>query len=246
MKMHDTLATRGAHLAFICKTLDEVEETRVAAGNRLNAMTRTVPDKDGEIRGTHPSGHHDVLWLETLVAALEGSEAQLARELEREVKAHPLGPWITAQRGVGLKQGGRLLGAIGDPYWNTLEDRPRTLAELWAYCGLVPGQRHRKGVQSNWSSDAKKRAWLIAQSIVKQPKGTPWRDVYDARRAATAERVHDDACVRCGPSGKPAPSGSPWSLGHQHADALRFVSKRLLRELWRESQRLYDAAPIAA
>ena len=62
-----------------------------------------------------------------------------------------------------------------------------------------------------------------------------YRQVYDLRRLTTAERVHATDCPRCGPSGKPAPAGSPWSKGHQHADALRIVGKRILRDLWEAS-----------
>jgi hypothetical protein len=67
------------------------------------------------------------------------------------------------------------------------------------------------------------------------------REVYDQRRAATAERVHKTECLRCGPAGKPALPGSPWSAGHQLADALRIVSKeQLLKNLWREARRIHE------
>lgn len=46
------------------------------------------------------------------------------------------------------------------------------------------------------------------------------------------DRVHATDCVRCGPSGRPAQPGSPWSKAHQHAAALRKVGKTLLRDLW--------------
>jgi hypothetical protein len=52
------------------------------------------------------------------------------------MRQNPLGPWVKAQRGVGEKQAARLIATIGDPYWNTLHDRPRTVSELWAYAGL--------------------------------------------------------------------------------------------------------------
>jgi hypothetical protein len=60
----------------------------------------------------------------------------------------------------------------------------------------------------------------------------PYRQVYEERRAITAERVHAGPCVRCGPSGHPAQPGSPWAAGHQHADALRIVGKAILKDLW--------------
>ena len=46
-------------------------------------------------------------------------------------------------------------------------------------------------------------------------------------------------CKRCGPSGRPALPGSPWSDAHRHADALRVTGKEFLRLLWREAERLH-------
>lgn len=233
-------------LAFLCASLDDLEAQRIATENRMRALTRTEADSDGEVRGLGlPSDHPDIAVFQNYMTALQSNEVQFTKMLERHVKVHPLGPWIMAQRGVGLKQAGRLLAAIGDPYINTLHDRPRTVAELWAYCGLVPGLKRRKGVQANWSDDAKKRVWLISQSTLKQPKDTPWRALWDRRREATRDRVHTDVCVRCGPAGKPAPAGSPWSLAHAKGDADRYVGKALLRALWCESKRLHEAAVTA-
>lgn len=235
-------------VAFLCSSLDDLEGQRIATENRLRALTRDVEDKDGEVRGLGlPEDHPDVAVFQTYLASLVSNEVMITKMLERNMKRHPLGPWIMAQKGVGLKQAGRLLAAIGDPYWNTLHDRPRTVAELWAYCGLVPGLKRRKGVVDNWSSEAKMRVWLISQSTLKQKADeSPWRALWDARREATRDRVHSEACVRCGPAGKPAQPGSPWSLAHAKGDADRYVGKRLLRELWRESKRLHEASEVEA
>jgi hypothetical protein len=63
-------------------------------------------------------------------------------------------------------------------------------------------------------------------------KRSPYRAVYDARRAVTADRVHDERCARCGKRGQPAEPGTPWKDAHKHADALRIVAKEILRDLW--------------
>jgi len=101
--------------------------------------------------------------------------------------------------------------------------------------------RRAKGQRANWSSRAKSRAWLVAVSCVKQER-SPYRAVYDLRRGSTADRLHRVACVRCGPAGKPAAAGTRWSAGHRHADALRIVSKEILKDLWREA-RAYHLDP---
>lgn len=214
-----------------------------------------------------------------MVEALGKLEHQATLNLQRAVRKHPLGPWMKATVGVGEKQGARLLAAIGDPYWNTLYDRPRTVSELWAYCGLhvhpaaqlrVEAQRLRggggkqgdpgqaeadthavtagvaptraRGQRANWSTVAKTRAYLIAESCIKQVH-SPYRAVYDDGRSKYADAVHPEPCRRCGPAGKPAEKGSPLSAGHQHARAMRLAMKEILKDLWRESKRIHEHDP---
>lgn len=122
--------------------------------------------------------------------------------------------------------------------------------------------KRRKGERANWSTTAKTRAYLIAESCLKQldsqckasrassdtRDGTagpvlrhagrdghevfatqarsavpacscsPYRVVYDDRRAHTAV-THPD-----------------WTDGHSHQDALRVASKAVLRDLWRAAR----------
>lgn len=240
-------------------SLDDLESLRIAQENRYRSLTQSGESEAGVEWGYGlDDSIKEVAEAGAMVESIAALEHQQVLSLQRLMRKHPLGPWVKAQRGIGDKLAARLLGVIGDPYWHAAEDRPRTVSELWAYCGLhttaarhllhhshraVAGggynvaARRQKGVQANWSDEAKKRSWLIATSIVKA--GGPWREVYDNRREATAERVHQTECVRCGPSGKPARPGSPWSKAHQHADALRILSKEVLKGFWRESKRLH-------
>lgn len=265
-------------LALLAEILDDLERTKNANANRLRQLTRAATDKDGEERGFGlDESHPDVARLAGIVAALATLEKEATKNLERAMRKHPLGPWAKAQKGVGDKQIARLLAAIGDPYWNILHDRPRTVSELWAYSGLhvLPGgqglrdtqgstaagdqtcdpadrtlnddhsqfvggvaAKRRKGQRCNWSTNAKTRAYLIAESCVKQraascktDDGTvhiddcgcsPYRRVYDARRVRTRD-THPE-----------------WTDGHSHNDAMRVASKELLKDLWREAKRLTD------
>lgn len=241
-------------LKFAAEIVDDLEKVRIANENRLRQLTRTEEDEDGEMRGLAlPADSPEVLALTDLVTAMTALEAAAVKELERVAKKHPLGPWMKAQRGIGFKQGARLLASVGDPYIRPemeLEDgtmekeRPRLVSELWAYSGysVIGGesQKKRKGAVVNWNPDARMRVYLIAASCVKQPKGTKWRDLYDESRAKYADSVHTVECKRCGPAGKPAPVGSPISAGHQHARALRIMSKTILKEMWLESKRLHE------
>ena len=123
-------------LALAADVLDDLECVRIANENRLRQLTRDETDVDGEERGFGLTlDHPDVKRLAALVEALAKAEHDAELQLNRLMRKHPLGPWVKQARGVGEKQGARLLAAIGDPYWNDLHDRPRTVSELWAYCG---------------------------------------------------------------------------------------------------------------
>jgi hypothetical protein len=101
--------------------------------------------------------------------------------------------------------------------------------------------KRRKGERANWSTRAKMRAYLIAESCMKlgkcsQCRGgqsatdghyksaasacdcSAYRKVYERRRAHTAT-THPE-----------------WTDGHSHNDALRVVSKEILKDLWRAAR----------
>lgn len=213
-------------LLFIHATMHhDLEQQRIASQNRLRILTTEEPDDDGVIRGFGlDDSYPDVARLRGITDALFQLEHDAELGLTRALRRCAIHPWVKAQVGLGDKQVARLLGAIGDPYWNATDARPRTVSELWAYCGYKPGQRRRKGEQANWSPEAKKRAYLVATSCVKHAR-SPYRSTYVARRAHTAE-THTE-----------------WEPGHSHNDALRITSKAVLRDLWREARRLHGVSP---
>jgi hypothetical protein len=317
-------------LRISAELLDDLEGNRIANENRLRQLTRAETDSDGEERGFGLTDDHPVVARVThLVEGLLELEKEAIANLQKIMRAHPLGPWVKRQPGIGEKQMARLLAAIGDPYIRPVQEkdgvvqqpRPRSVSELWAYSGMhvwdlpiegaegqrtddahgtiapghrtddaqmpsaeglptidahdphapgqpssdnhppsAPGQTNvdthtvtagiapfrQRGRRLNWSEDARKRVRLIADSCVKQPNGTVWRDIYTAGREKYANAVHKRPCKRCGPSGKPARIGSPLSEGHKDARARRLVAKEILKELWREAGRLHGqdtAAP---
>lgn len=199
-------APSAALLALAAASLDDMERTRISMANRIRAM------RDDHGLAASPEYDRAVLILE----ALEAAEHQSILELQRAMRKHPLGPWVKRTVGIGEKQGARLLAALDDPYWNHAEDRPRRgPAELWAYCGLKPGQRRQKGVRSNWNADAKMRARLCAESCIKQMH-SPYRADYDRARENWADRDTSDL--------------------HKHNHALHVVAKAILRDMWREGK----------
>lgn len=233
-------------LRMLASSVDDLEQVRKATENRFRSATRDEPDEDGIQRGLGLSPEDPfVANLAALLLALKAKEVLAVKQLEKAMKKHPLGSWVMDTPGVGLKQGARLLAAIGDPYWHMRENRPRSVSELWAYSGYhtVPlpdaetndthavsmAARRKKGVKSNWSSEAKTRAYLISTSCLKAVGSdvrarSPYRDVYDARKERV-RALHPE-----------------WSDGHCHNDALRITSKRILQDLWREAKRLHEEA----
>ena len=97
------------------------------------------------------------------------------------------------------------------------------------------GPRRRKGQQVNWSTNGRMRIRMISESCLKA--GGPYREVYDTRKALTEGRIHISECPQCVGSSK---AGDPWRDGHRHADALRVVSKTILKDLWVEARRLHE------
>lgn len=263
-------------LGLLAMQLDAIEGLRIASQNRHRMATRDVADSDGRIRGLgltedNPAVKRSAVMLD----ALEEIEHQVVLGLNRLMRAHPLGPWQKATRGVGEKQLARLLACIGDPFWNTAKDEPRTVSQLWAYCGLhvlpAPSQVHNrdhtnpavggdvpaggdlgqsrtddqemsagvaarraKGQRANWSTAAKTKAYLIAESCL---KAGSYRNVYDDHKARAATAIHVADCAPC-----KAKAGSPLAPGHQHARAMRAMSKQILKDLWIEARRIHGGA----
>lgn len=218
--------------------LDDLERVRIMATNRVGAM---------EARHGSSVPHLDVI-LDPVRAA----EHQAELELIRAWRLHPLASWAKNLHGVGEKSIARLIAHIGDPGVRSLgewrgagRDRkwiitgyePRTVSQLWAFCGLGdPARKRRKGMTQEealglGNPAAKRQCWLIGEAFV-MVRSSPYRMVYDAAREKYADRVHAKECAPCGPSGTPAAVGTPWSLKHQLEAAKRKAVKEFLKDLW--------------
>lgn len=236
-------------LKIYADLLDDLESSRIATENRIRSLR--------DVKGM--AGSPEEQRLDSIAMGLAEAERKATNELRRAMKAHPLGGWVGAQVGVGEKSAGRLLAAIGDPYVRSDTGEPRTVNQLWAYCGLhvIDGARPRrkKGQIANWSSTAKTQAYLIARSCVYN-RESPYRAVYDEAREKAKGKVHSRQCQNTirPVAGKPQGSngcgtrehpelgepGTPWREGHQHAYALGIAAKVFLRDLWREARRAQE------
>ncbi|QDH92317.1 hypothetical protein SEA_SPOOKY_50 [Gordonia phage Spooky] len=138
---------RDPVIGVLADVLDDLEKVRIANANRVRILTRNEADSDGENRGFGlTEDHPEVKKLILTVKALEAAEHDAILNLQRALRKHPLAAFQKRHKGLGEKQFARLIAVIGDPYWNDLHDRPRTVSELWAYCGfhVLPAGGHSR------------------------------------------------------------------------------------------------------
>lgn len=190
----------ASRLRIAAGSLDDIEGLRKSVANQKRGLAaHQLLDAKAEKLIDFQLEH---------ISAME-TKARLA--LKHAVREHPLADWIKETRGISEVGIGRLLAAIGAPDYNAAEDRPRRgPAELWAYCGYAPGQKRKRGQKSNWNAEAKMRAYVVAETVVKV--GGPYREVYDQAKAAWADRDTTDL--------------------HKHNHALRIVAKTILKDIF--------------
>lgn len=232
-------------LGLLSETLSDLEEVRIRMENRLRSLTMLTSEEDGTLHGFGMDADEPMVQeYVKYVANMQEVEKQSIKVIQKALKNSPLGAFVASQKGLGEKTVARLLGSIGDPYWHTVEDRPRRVGELWAYCGMdVRGgkaPRRTKGTQSNWNSEARKRVWLIAKSVEKQSSGK-YRTIYDTSKLQYSMNPHTQDCAQC-----KAKAGEPLKPGHAQARALRKVAKEVLKDLWLESRKMHEEKELPA
>lgn len=231
-------AEQWARLGELAHILDAVESTRMGLLHRLDLLTKPI-DKRG--KGV-PEQLPEVVAQRQMAKLFEAEERHLTRELETVMATMPLASF-GRYRGIGLKSLARLLAVIGDPALDGKDGPRETPAQLWAYCGYHvidgKGAQRTTGRRANWSTVAKTRAYVMAESCLKA--GGPFRDVYDRAKSHYADATYPaDVTVRTNRAGtvvrKARKAGDPLSKAHIHARAMRAVSKSILLHLWIEAR----------
>lgn len=236
-RSEDGLDELHALLGHYARQLRDVQQLRVATGNRVAAMKR--------------DGFADE-WLapqEHLLVELKALEKAVDRQLTALMRRHPLRSFIDEARGIALPGAARLLGVTGSL------DRFSTVSKLWAYLGLhvVDGKapRRARGTKANWSPEGRKTCFVLGENIVRSGGDGPYRAAYDEKKAAYLARKltgpsecpfgHEHRAKSKG--GAEKPGAAPCSVdGHVHNAAKRYAVKFLLREMWREWRRVQGAA----
>ena len=233
-------------LRVLAATLDDLQQMRIMTSNRIGAAERRYGDA--------------LPHLYEALDPLADAERRAELMLKRVWRTHPLAPWAKAIPGCGEKLIARLVAIVGEPslrpvgHWALTDNgrhewivdgyEERTAGELLAYCGHgdpIRGVRRsgmpREELLKYGNPHAKVASWKLGYQFMRT-SASPFRDRYLAERARYAAKTHDRECVRCGPSGRPAPPGSAWSENHKHHAAIRNTTHEFLIELWRESRRV--------
>lgn len=199
-------------LQLCAQTLDGVEHERKAAENRLRSFVEEPKNEYDTAKGFGDTEQAEM--LRAVVDQLRAIEAQTIDDLETAAGAIVWVPeFVESRAGIGYKGIGRILGAVGDPAWNSLAERVRRgPEELYAYCGLhtIPAGDHnltdthpaavsggnvrprrQRGVKCNWSPRAKTATYVVAESAYRQGF---YRPLYVAKREAAADKVHVAEC----------------------------------------------------
>lgn len=146
--------------------------------------------------------------------------ANYERQIKKDTMTLAAWPWVAGIRGFGVGNFGLLVGEAGDigSYKNP--------SSLWKRMGMavIDGERQRKCVDKEkalihgYSPRRRAMAFVLGDCLVKG--GSRYRVVYDQRKAHTTE-AHTE-----------------WTPKHRHNDAMRFMTKRVLVDLWVEWKRV--------
>src|ERR1700690_1045372 len=181
----------------------------------------------------------------------ERLETQIKRALDKYTDEEPTGMWAKSNTGIGPVIAAGLCANIGDA------TRFATCGDLWSYCGLVPGQRRKRGEKSNWSSSLKRLTWLMGQSFVKVSgnEKAVYGHLYKEKKeyyvkknesGDYAERAAQ--CLIDNQYGKETEAYKHYSAGHlppAHIQAMaeRYAAKIFLSHFWEMSLRIKGIVP---
>lgn len=218
--------------ALVRRTLgwryDEAEEGREkvnARAARIVAAALNGKEQKPEDEETYQSVAADLIALSMSITPCTKQRHEIELEMKRTVRKLPVYEWAKAVKGLGELGLAVIVAEAGD-----LSGYPKK-GHVWKRLGLAPykGQalstwRMKGGLSADEWTDAgyspRRRAEIYA--VISEPlfraqsvANGPYRAIYDRRRLTT-EELHPD-----------------WSKAHSHADALRVMTKYLIRDLWK-------------
>lgn len=214
----------------------------------------------------HPLRAHTAAWCEPLFAAqvpLEASLKPLEKRMQALAKTLPVySAFVAGVRGFGLPYFSRIIGEAGD-----LSNYPSP-ACLWKRMGLavIGGERQRKStnkelaIAMGYCPERRAVMWNIGDSLFKAQN--PYREIYLERLAVEHAKAVAEGLI---PATTTADTVKSWAdrdlpalekvtkaqvdaggyrtAAHIHNRALRYMEKRLLRDLWRAWRECENGQP---
>lgn len=200
---------------------------RRAAGILSAALAGKPPKADDAAVATALAG--DIGVVAKVVASYDAARHEVEAEMRRAARRLPVAAWAKGVRGLGEIGLAVIVGEAGDLGGYAHPDKLMKRLGLAPYEGKAFSTWRRAGGLSaeEWTAGGyspRRRAQIYAvvgDPLFRQQSvcAGPYRQVYDKRRARTAE-THPD-----------------WSKGHSHGDALRVMTKALVEDLWAEWRR---------
>jgi len=166
-----------------------------------------------------------------IVGPMLEAQAPLTREINaadrhmvKLAKRLPVAEWAAAQKGFGIPGLSKTVGELGD-----LSAYAKGHSGVWKRAGLavIDGGRQRKvagdaALLHGYAPGRRSTFWNIAAAVLKgqgkNDEAGPYRRHYDARKLIEVPRTD--------------------TAGHAHNRAMRWMTKRLLRDLHREWTRV--------
>ncbi len=209
---------------------EDAQSERLVMVNQVRCYMRDStpkeqwPDKDYSDKYILGDGMVDTDMMFILHQIVLPKEKFTRKKMEREVKKHPLWPWLSEIRGMGPTLAGRLLHRVASRHFPSP-------AHLWSYCGLDgPGWRKNP---HNWALTS--ICFNIAESFQKQPAlSGGYRDIYDKRKEYESTKPW---CGKCRPKNESTDAPRENCIpAHVNNKARRYAVKMFLKDLWLEMQ----------
>ena len=194
----------------ICRRFTEGDKT--AAEKLYQAVTRGTD---------HPLAHMASIAVMPLIAAqrpLIDTRSAYEKQLGKLGKRLPIAHMADQIKGVNYNTLATIVGEVGD-----MSAYEKGVAGIWKRAGLavIDGERQRKkagdaALIHGYSPSRHAVFWNVGGALLKaqgkDENAGPYRMIYDERKAYERPRVESD--------------------GHAHNRAMRFMVKRLLKDLW--------------
>lgn len=215
--------------AFVRRALGWNPNEDDAKREKVNARAATIVSKAFAGKGCElPEVESDLEVIAQSLEPLVKMRSGIEKEMRKIARRLPVWEWAEGVRGLGDLGLAVIIAECGDlaKYNNP--------AKVWKRLGLAPVEKNGISMAaSNWRKKGglsaedwtaagyspRRRAEIYAcvgDPLFRQQSVSagPYRMAYDMRRARTAE-THPD-----------------WTKGHSHGDAVRVMTKELLRDLW--------------